>query len=207
MDVALEHLSAPDVYRWLVGSVVPRPIAWISTRSAAGVDNLAPFSFFTVASCVPPVLAFTHINPRHRPEKDTLHHLRETGECVLNIVSVEQLDVMNASCAEYPADVSEFDALGIARAASVQVAPPGVAQARVRYECRLRDVVTVSAAPQGGQLVLLNVLHLHVDDAVVVDGVIDEQRLAAPGKLGGDRYAIGGQILERARPRLPAGKV
>ena len=203
MDVALAGLSTVEVYRWLVGSVVPRPIAWVSTRSADGIVCLAPFSFFTGASCAPPVLAFTHINPRHRPEKDTLHHLRQTGECVVNIVSDDLLDLMNASCAEYPPDVSEFDAVGIARAASVAVRPPGVARARVRYECRLREVVVVSALPQGGQLILLDAVHLHVSDALVIEGGIDEARLAAPGKLGGDRYVIGGEFIERPRPPRP----
>ena len=92
MHYAIPTLSTPDIYRLLTGGVVPRPIAWVSTRSSQGVDNLAPFSFFTVVSVQPPVLAVVQVNPSNRPAKDTLANLRATKECVVNVVTQDLLD-------------------------------------------------------------------------------------------------------------------
>jgi len=144
MHYAIPTLSTPDIYSLLTGGVVPRPIAWVSTRSSQGVDNLAPFSFFTVVSVQPPVLAVVQVNPSNRPAKDTLANLRATKECVVNVVTQDLLDAMNATATEYPPEISEFDAAAIARSTSQWVAPPGVQDAQVRYECRLRDVLVVS---------------------------------------------------------------
>lgn len=202
-------LSGPENYQLLVGGVVPRPIAWISTIDADGVTNLAPYSFFTVASCQPPVLVFTHVNPRDGHSKDTLSNLRATGECVVNLVSADLVNIMNASCAEYPPDVSEFSALGIETVASCAVVPPGVAAARIRYECCLREIKMVGPtdlqpSPLGGTMVFLDVLGVHVNDALLLgDGVaLDHQALQATGKLGGDYYTGAAQPFSLGRPKL-----
>ena len=107
--------TSQEIYHLLVGGVCPRPIAWISSQSSKGVMNLAPYSFFTVASCNPPVLSITHITPMDRLAKDTLINLQETKECVVNIVSSEQVDKMNITCADYPHDASEFSIAGVMR--------------------------------------------------------------------------------------------
>lgn len=201
------HFDTTDIppkliYQLLVGGVAPRPIAWVSTISAAGISNLAPHSFFTVASCVPPVLAFTHVNPQDGHEKDTLRNLRATGQCVVNVVDADNADVMNASCADYPYEVSEFDAVGIPAVASRCVAAPGVAAAPVRFECRLREIQCISSQPLGGHLILLDVCHIHVADRVWQDGMIDQALLDAIGKLGGDKYSRTRDQFEMRRPRL-----
>ena len=146
------NIEATQCYKLMVGSITPRPIAWISSLSSTGVLNLAPYSFFTVASCNPPVLAVTQVNPRDRAAKDTLTNLRATHECVVNIVSEDQAAVMNASCGDYPADVSEFSAVGITSEPSHLVAVAGVKAANVRFECRLREVLTISSLPMGGHM-------------------------------------------------------
>lgn len=194
-------ISPKICYQLLTHAVVPRPIAWISTLSADGINNLAPFSFFTVASCNPPVLAFTQVNPRDGHEKDTLRNLRETNQCVVNVVSLHQAAPMNASSAEYPVDVSEFAAVGIAPADSLRVAPPGVAEAEVRFECLLREILCISAQPSGGHLVLLDVLNIQVRDGLLRDEQIDPARLDAIGKLGGDHYTTTRDLFEMARPQ------
>ncbi|MDK2123856.1 flavin reductase family protein [Parachitinimonas caeni] len=204
MNIDIHQLSPQQCYQYLVSAILPRPIAWISTQSAAGLSNLAPFSFFSVASVAPPVLSVTQVNPRDRAEKDTVRNLRETGNCVVNIVNQQLAAQMNASCADYPANVSEFSAVGIEPIASQQVPTPGVALSPVRFECRLRDIIAIGEGPQAGQLVLLDVVHLHIDDTVLEQGRILPDRLDAIGKLGGDDYSLIRERFQMTRPQAPA---
>ena len=191
-----------NVYSYLVGGISPRPIAWISTLSSDGVANVAPYSFFTVASCNPPVLSVTQVNPRDKAIKDTLINLLATKECVINIVSHEQVEKMNQSCANYPSDVSEFDAANITKIDSQMVTVPSVADSKVRYECKLREVITISSEPGGGQMMLLDIVGICVDDEVFVDGYIDPTLLDAVGRMGGDYYATTKDKFALKRPEL-----
>ncbi|KTF17557.1 flavin reductase family protein [Pseudoalteromonas carrageenovora] len=178
-----------NVYSYLVGGISPRPIAWVSTLNEDGVANVAPYSFFTVASCNPPVLSVTQVNPRDKAIKDTLANVLATKECVVNIVSHAQVEKMNQSCANYASDVSEFDAANITKVASEMVAVPGVADSKVRYECKLREVITFSSEPGGGQMILLDIVGICVEDETLVDGYIDPTNLDSVGRMGGDYYA------------------
>jgi flavin reductase (DIM6/NTAB) family NADH-FMN oxidoreductase RutF len=200
MEFNPANLDANTVYRLMVHSILPRPIAWISTVSAGGVANLAPYSFFTVASCNPPVLSVTQVNPRDRLAKDTLANLKATGACVVNIVSAALAEQMNATCADYPPGISEFDAVGIAGTPGVAVAADGVADAPVRFECRLRQVIEISPEPSGGTMMLLDVVHIHVADRVLANGVIDPHLLDAVGKMGGNGYAHTRERFDLLRP-------
>ncbi|TMP12536.1 flavin reductase family protein [Pseudoalteromonas sp. S3178] len=178
-----------NVYSYLVGGISPRPIAWVSTLNEDGVANVAPYSFFTVASCNPPVLSVTQVNPRDKAIKDTLANVLATKECVVNIVSHSQVEKMNQSCANYASDVSEFDAANITKVASEMVATPGVADSKVRYECKLREVITFSNEPGGGQMILLDIVGICVEDETFIDGYIDPTNLDSVGRMGGDYYA------------------
>jgi flavin reductase (DIM6/NTAB) family NADH-FMN oxidoreductase RutF len=202
MNFDPRHIEATQIYQVMVGSITPRPIAWISTLSDTGVLNLAPYSFFTVASCNPPVLAVTQVNPRDRAAKDTLTNLRATKECVVNIVSEELAGVMNASCGDYAADVSEFAVLGIESAPSQQVNVAGVKAAKVRFECTLREVVSISSLPMGGHMMLLDVVNIFVNESVLVEGQIAPHLLNTIGKLGGNLYSTTHERFEMARPVL-----
>jgi flavin reductase (DIM6/NTAB) family NADH-FMN oxidoreductase RutF len=193
-------LDAQQSYRLMVGSITPRPIAWISTLSESGVLNLAPYSFFTVASCNPPVLSITQVNPRDRTAKDTLTNLRATQECVVNIVNEDLADIMNASCGDYPPDVSEFLALDIESASSLLVKPDGVKAANVRFECKLREVLEISSLPMGGHMMLVDVVNIYVNESVLVDGQIAPNLLITIGKLGGDWYSNTQERFEMQRP-------
>ena len=198
--------DVPRVYRLLTSGVVPRPIAGVSTRSAEGVDNLAPYSFFTVASVQPPVLAVTQVNPPNRPaerpHKDTLTNLQQSGECVVNVASCAQLELMNACPGDYAPYVTEFDAAGIERAPSVHVAVPGVAIAPVRYECRLRQILPVASNPMGGTMMLLDVVAFHVHESVEANGEISLAQHRTLGKMGGDGYSVAKEDAVLARPVL-----
>ncbi|GAA70649.1 flavin reductase family protein [Pseudoalteromonas sp. BSi20439] len=191
-----------SVYSYLVGGISPRPIAWISTLSNEGVSNIAPYSFFTVASCQPAVLSVTQVNPSDKANKDTLTNLLATKECVVNIVSHALVEQMNQSCANYPNNVSEFDEASIERVPSQLVNPPSVAASKVRYECKLREVITISDKPSGGKMMLLDVVGIFIDDATLVNGYIDPIRLDAVGKMGGDYFSTTKDKFVLKRPQL-----
>jgi len=179
---------APQInYRILVGAVVPRPIAFVSTISPEGVRNLAPFSFFNVVCGDPPVVCFSPI--WRNPPKDTIVNIRDTGEFVVNIVSEDFADRMNICSGEYPSSVDEFSLSGLTPVESVVVRPPRVKESHVNMECRLMQIVDVSARPMGGSLVIGEVVRFHVDDAVIEDFRIDADKLGAVGRMSGSDYA------------------
>ena len=128
------ELATNEIYRLLVGGVAPRPIAWISTLSVDGVANIAPYSFFNVASCNPPILWYSQVNPRDGQNKDTLRNLIETQQCVVHIVNTALLEQMNLTCASLPAEQSEFDFAQIETEPSQTVLALAVKHAPVRYE-------------------------------------------------------------------------
>ncbi|MDX1351807.1 MAG: flavin reductase family protein, partial [Thiomicrorhabdus sp.] len=113
MYIETQNSNPVELYQLLTGGIIPRPIAWISTQNEQGLSNLAPYSFFSVASCNPPVLTFTNVPSREQLHKDTLANLLATKECVVHIVPSHQIDIMNASCASFTAEQSEIDELGI----------------------------------------------------------------------------------------------
>ena len=197
MFKSVSELSTPEIYRYLVGGIVPRPIAWISTLSADGVQNLAPYSFFTVASVNPPVLAITHIPSRAQAEKDTLKNLHAHPECVINIVSANQVEQANASSESLASTLSEFKQFDILSTPSQQVKPVSVAGSKVRYECQLREVINVSA---GGQLILLDLIGVFIDDDLIKDDLIDAFKLDAIGKMGGADYNLTRDLIQAKRP-------
>ncbi|WP_372811713.1 flavin reductase family protein, partial [Pseudoalteromonas nigrifaciens] len=187
---------------YLVGGISPRPIAWISTLNSEGIANIAPYSFFTVASCKPPVLSVTQVNPSDKTNKDTLSNLMATKECVVNIVSQELVEKMNQSCANYPSDISEFDAANIAQAPSLLVNAPSVAGSKVRFECKLREVISISNEPGGGKMMLLDVVGICINDSVMSNGYIDPELLNAVGKMGGDYFSTTKDKFVLKRPQL-----
>ncbi|HWC97376.1 MAG TPA: flavin reductase family protein [Candidatus Sulfopaludibacter sp.] len=184
----------------LVGAIVPRPIAFVSTVSAAGVLNLAAFSFFTAVSANPPVICFSPMIRRDGSKKDTLRNIEETGEFVVNIVSEEFKEKMNLTAPEYPPDTDEFAISGLTPRSSDLVKPPRVAESHIQMECRLLQVVHVSPLPRGGSLVLGEVLRFHVDDAVLTGNRIDPDKLHAIGRMGGPQYVRTTDRFEMLRP-------
>ncbi|MGE4500715.1 MAG: flavin reductase family protein [Hydrogenovibrio sp.] len=196
----ITQLEPLQTYKMLVGGIIPRPIAWVSTLSAQGTDNIAPYSFFSVASVTPPVLTITHVMPQTQQEKDTLRNLKETGDAVVNIVSAEMADKMNASAAVQPNNVSEFTTADIPACNSEKVRAKSVATAPVRYECKLRELLPISDQPTGGTLILLDVVNIFIDDDIVQDGMIQADQLDAIGKLGGDLYSTTRDRFALERP-------
>mgnify|MGYP000397292671 FL=1 len=196
----VSELENQQKYRLLTGGITPRPIAWISTRSAEGIDNLAPYSFFTVASCNPPVLLYTQVIQRSGIDKDTLKNLMATGECVVNIVNSDLLEKMNKTSASIDFDQSEFDFADVESCASHIVAPLSVKDSPVRYECTLRDTISMGDLPTGGTVILLDVKSIYVRDGLYEDGVISQQLVDSVGKMGGDTFSLTTSNIELTRP-------
>jgi flavin reductase (DIM6/NTAB) family NADH-FMN oxidoreductase RutF len=201
-QVIIDPASAEplNIYKLLVGVVVPRPIAFVSTISSDGVANLAPFSFFTVASANPPVLCFT--TSYREPCKDTLVNVRETQEFVVNIVSEEFAAKMNVTSGEYPYGVDEFAISGLTPVPSDLVRPPRVQESHVNMECKLLQTIEVSKQRLGGTLILGEVVRFHIDDAIVEEFRIDPDKLAAVGRMAGNTYVRTGDRFDLIRPTI-----
>ena len=186
MKVDPKATAPAEVYRLLIRTIVPRPIGWISTVSAAGVRNIAPFSFFTAITADPPTVCFAPASKPGRVKKDTLANVEDTGEFVINIVSEELGEAMNDTATDYPADIDEFERAGLTPLASEIVAPPRIAESPVHMECRLQTTVPVGNA--GAILVIGEVVLFHIEERVIRDGKVDAGLLNAIGRMGGMEY-------------------
>jgi flavin reductase (DIM6/NTAB) family NADH-FMN oxidoreductase RutF len=194
--------DAFNVYKLMIGAIVPRPIAFVSTISRDGILNLAPFSFFTGVSANPPVIAFC---PMRREagdlRKDTLRNITATGEFVVNIVSEEFAEKMNITSAEFPPEVDEFEASGLTPIPSDLVKPPRVAESHVNMECRLFLSIEIGDLPLSGNIVLGEVVRFHIDDRSVDNFKIDPDKLRAIGRMGGAAYTRTADRFDMQRPK------
>ena len=193
------HGLPHDPFNAIVG---PRPIGWISTRSASGVNNLAPYSFFNAFNYVPPIIGFASIG-----YKDTLRNIEETGEFVWNLTTRALAEAMNQSCAAVGPEVSEFALAGLTPLASTVVAPPRVAESPVTFECKRTQILQLQGA-DGAQvdtwLVLGEVVAVHIDKSLLKDGVYDTAAAGHVLRGGGpaDYFTVGPEQLFRMhRPR------
>jgi len=192
--------SPVNNYKLLIGSVVPRPIAFVSTVSPEGARNLAPFSFFNAICGEPPVVCFS--TAARVPAKDTLLNIQSTGEFVVNIVSEEIAEKMNLTSADYPNDHDEFEISGLTPVQSDTVRPPRVGESKVSMECKLLQIIPVSTKPRGASLIIGEVIRFHVDDAIVDNFRIDPDKLRAIGRMGGDEYASTRDRFTMIRPKV-----
>src|ERR671936_3089775 len=164
MDLRLDEISAHERYKLLIGLVIPRPIAWISTRSANGVANCAPFSFFNVFSEDPP-LCVIGINPRSDGAmKHSLKNIRRTREFVVNLVDEATANAMHISSSEFPEEVSEFEKTGLTPAPAAMVQHPRIAEAAASLECRVERLLEISGTRV---LVLGEILLIHARDGII----------------------------------------
>lgn len=176
-------------YKILIGSVLPRPIAWVSTMDSQGRFNLAPFSYFTVGAREPMTLIFCpQVSGGTNEDKDTLLNIREVPEFVINIPSEETAEQMNLTATTLPRGRSEFEWAGVTPAPSVSVRVPRVAEAPIAFECKLQRIVTISDQPGGGHAVFGEVQLIHFRDDVLVDGYVKLEELKPIGRLSGPGY-------------------
>lgn len=202
MELRPEDLELRDRYGLLISVIQPRPIAWVSTIDKNGTPNLAPYSFFTGITAKPMTLCFAPVCNRHGEKKDTLLNIEATREFVVSIVDEKSAKLMVQTSAEYPPGISEFEKTGATPTPSKEVTPPRVAQSPVNLECRLNQIVTISEGPLGGNLVIGEVVHIHVNDALWKDGKISHRDLKPVGRLGGAFYTRVQDDFEIPRPTL-----
>ncbi|MFD3456191.1 flavin reductase family protein [Streptomyces sp. NPDC058691] len=201
-DFDPEAMSSAAFYRFMTSVIVPRPIAWISTVTPDGLtENLAPHSFFSIASTDPPIVQFTSIG-----RKDSLRNVEDTGEFVVNFASEALMPLVNATATDFPRGVSEFDYAGIEREPSLRVRPPRVAASPVALECRSHTTVRMG----NSTLVFGRVLHAVADEGVLADGRPSAPLLRPLTKLGADEWGTLGEVrhlnripYEEPRPAPP----
>ena len=213
MIVTPSELQHSELYGLILNSVAPRPIAWVSTASASGQANLAPFSFFNAVCVDPPLLAFAPgLRPPkqspagHGEAKDTLRNIRETKEFVVNIVTYELGQAMNVTSGEYDASVNEFELAKLTAEPSKIVRPPRVAESPVSFECKLYQILDFSTAPTSSSLVIGQIVSIHINDSFIKDGKLDRNSLDMIGRMGGIQYTRTTQRFDMVRPKVESGR-
>lgn len=193
-----------DIYKLLTGTVVPRPIALVSTVDRAGIANLAPFSFFNAVGSNPPTLLFCPVvraaNPGHDMRKDTLRNVEETGEFVVNIISDAIAAAANITSSDVPPDVDEFVLSGLTPIASEAIRPPRVAESPAQMECKLLQVIYTSHKPGGGVIVLGEILRFHLREDLFDNFRVDPAGLDAVGRMAGNSWVRTRDRIDLIRP-------
>jgi flavin reductase (DIM6/NTAB) family NADH-FMN oxidoreductase RutF len=197
-----QTLGERETYKLLIGCVVPRPIAWVSTLNLAGVRNLAPFSFFNGIGSNPPALSIS-VNYVDSPDqrKDTLRNICDTGEFVVNIVDEDLAQAMNVTAANYPSGIDEFEIAGVAAAPSITVRPARVASAPVSMECKLFTLVPVGQGPGSATVVIGVIQMIHARTDIIDERHhIDITKLRPIARLAGTGYAYVHNTFDMVRP-------
>lgn len=200
MEILAQTTPASEFYKYLINIITPRPIAWVSTISKTGVPNLAPFSFSSGVTSHPPTHLFCPANHSDGRKKDTLINIEETGEYVCNVVPYVLRMPMIASSEEFLPEVNEFEKAGITPIASRLVQPPRVKESPVAMECKVIQVIPIGTGPNAGNIVVGEILALHIDDAVMKNGKIDPDLVDTIGRMGGADYC---RTTERFTLRRP----
>jgi flavin reductase (DIM6/NTAB) family NADH-FMN oxidoreductase RutF len=189
MDIKPRTLQWQDAYKLMVGSILPRPIAFVSSLDEGGNANLAPYSFFTAICADPMLVCFSPMRKgKDGSKKDTLTNIENTKEFVINIVSEEFVEKMNNCAIEYESGVDEFEQVGLTKKESITVKPPGVSESKVQLECVLHEVLHFGDHPGAGSLVIGKVECVRIDDELYYDGKIDSEKLKPVGRLAGQMY-------------------
>jgi len=197
--------SLKENHKIMIGSIVPRPIAFVSTKSNEGILNLAPFSYFNGVCSNPPTIMFA---PARRGydglTKDTLNNIQDTKEFVVNLVSEEISDQMVACSTDFENEVDEFEVSGLTPIDCVKVKPPRVRESKVSFECKLNTIVEIGKAEAGaGFIVIGTIVMFHIDDIVYKKGHIDLEVLNPIGRLAGNSYTRINDIFDIVRQIKP----
>ncbi len=188
--IDISSLPVMEKQQWLQHAIAPRPVCFASTIDGQGNVNLSPFSFFNLFSSNPPIVIFSPARRgRDNTTKHTLENVLEIPECVINIVDYAMVQQMSLSSCEFPKGVNEFVKAGFTEQPSTRVQPPMVKEAKIKLECKVNEVKSLGENGGAGQLVIAEVLCMHVDESILGDdGKIDQQKLELVARLGGDWY-------------------
>lgn len=204
-----KELAVPQVHKYLLGAIGPRPIAFASTVDADGNDNLAPFSFFNVFSANPPILIFSPARSgRTNETKDTYNNVKVVPEVVINVVNHAIVHQMSLASSPFPAGVSEFDKAGFTALDSDVVKPKRVAESPVQFECKVNEVRELGDQGAAGNLVICEVVRIHIDESVLDDNqMIDQKKIDLVARMGGNWYCRADQnsMFEITKPITTVG--
>lgn len=193
------EVPSRELHQYLISAVAPRPIAFVSSLDENGVQNLAPYSFFNVFSSNPPIAVFSsNRKGTNNTTKDTLHNVKLQGECVINVVPHSMLRQMSLASVEFPSDVSEFAKVGLTPEPSEIVQAPRVGESPVNMECKVLDIITLGDKGGAGHLIICEILMMTIDESVIVENAIDQDKLDLMGRLGKNFYvrASGNALME-----------
>jgi flavin reductase (DIM6/NTAB) family NADH-FMN oxidoreductase RutF len=201
MLVDVKSTPVVEVYQMLVGLVTPRPIAWVTTRSNSGVINLAPFSFFNVFGANPPVVVFSPTLKRDGSKKDTLINIEANGEFVINASTEKHAELINLSSMMLPIEESELALTGQSTIASTSIQTPRLADVPFALECRVLQIVPVGQGPISANLVIGEVVTLHIDNDILgEDGCPDPRKLKTVARLGNEYWCRTQDLFQLERP-------
>ncbi|AQU80679.1 MULTISPECIES: flavin reductase family protein [Planococcus] len=195
-----EQNEERDNYKLLVGSIIPRPIAFVTTQSASGVVNGAPFSYFNVVSSNPPMVSLAIQRPASGM-KDTARNIYGNGEFVVHMVDRDNVTKINETAASLPPSESEVEIVGLTQVPSSIVSVPGIVESKMRMECRLVESVALGGDGAGSDLFIGEIVQFHIDEAIYEKGRIDPKGLDAVSRLAGTNYAAIGEIFSMERPK------
>jgi flavin reductase (DIM6/NTAB) family NADH-FMN oxidoreductase RutF len=190
MQINLSQISPIEAQNWLQHAIAPRPICFASTMDKEGNVNLSPFSFFNLFSTHPPIVVFSPSRRlRDNTTKHTYQNVQEVPECVINIVDYDMVQQASLSSCEFPKGVDEFIKAGFTKEPATIVKPPMVKESKIKLECKINEIKSLGDEGGSGQLVIAEVLCLHVDDSILgEDGKIDQRKIHHVARLGGDWY-------------------
>jgi flavin reductase (DIM6/NTAB) family NADH-FMN oxidoreductase RutF len=199
LSIDPKTMTERDVYKFLIGSIIPRPIAFVTTSSDKGVLNAAPFSYFNIVSANPPMVSVS-VQRIKGEQKDTAGNAISSKAFVVHICDESNIEVVNQTAARLPADVSEVDIAGLTPVASQSI--PGVKESKIRMECVLEKAIPLGTDELGCNLLIGRVVYFHIDEGIYANGRIDATKLNPVSRLAGDNYATLGRIFSIERPTI-----
>lgn len=201
LDFSPDELTAKEKKKFLIGSVIPRPIALVSTKSDSGVINVAPFSYFNIVTFNPPMLSVAVLRDNGE-SKDTARNILKNKEAVVQVVDSDNVEAANATSAPLGPDESELDVSSFTTVESKTIKVPGMNETKVRFETELYDSIIVynDDGTPTTDVLLLKVKHYHIDESIYKDGYVDPDKLAAVSRLAGSDYAEIGKLFSLKRP-------
>lgn len=209
LSIDPSEIAVPQLHQYLLGAIGPRPIAFASTVSKDGVSNLSPFSFFNVFSANPPILIFSPArNGRTNTTKDTYNNVKEVPEVVINVVTMDMVQQVSLSSSPYSPDVDEFVKSGFTPLASETIKPFRVAESPVQLECKVRQVIELGEQGGAGNLVICEVLKMHISEDILNDkGQIDQFKIGLVSRMGGNWYCHANEasMFEVQKPLTTVG--
>ncbi len=200
MEINPKDIDSKSAYKLLTGSIIPRPIGWISTLSPDGIANLAPYSFFNAIASNPPHVVFS-CGITANGKKDTLNNVLATKEFVLNIVTEDTAEAMNKSSATLPSEESEFEFAGVTPIASKLIKAPRVKESPIHFECIVKHTYATGDLEGSAIIVIGEVVHIHIEDDVMLPNYkIDNTKLKAVGRMAGSDYIRTQDVFGLERP-------